>query len=228
MQKIRNKALRFMKIFNFLILIVAILFVLLFFYFLFLSSNSEFDIFESTEKVISVMGAFILLLVVVLIVCSIIYSKKYYKALFSTRQKRTFKYLDYYYYYSNYEIVLGEYQFVHYGFHIIQDISSEKIYAIYEKDSNAGYQKLFSKENIVILDIKNRREVNFGEQGVFWIDQEFTDWYQNNGDGITFTFFDVQHKVENDSKLFHLNQDYDFSLLDKATLITGYAEFKKN
>ena len=227
MQKIRNKALRFMKIFNFLILIVAILFVLLFFYFLFLSSNSEFDIFESTEKVISVMGAFILLLVVVLIVCSIIYSKKYYKALFSTRQKRTFKYLDYYYY-SNYEIVLGEYQFVHYGFHIIQDISSEKIYAIYEKDSNAGYQKLFSKENIVILDIKNRREVNFGEQGVFWIDQEFTDWYQNNGDGITFTFFDVQHKVENDSKLFHLNQDYDFSLLDKATLITGYAEFKKN
>lgn len=227
MQKIRNKALRFMKIFNFLILIVAILFVLLFFYFLFLSSNSEFDIFESTKKVISVMGAFILLLVVVLIVCSIIFSKKYYNALFSTRQKRTFKYLDYYYY-SNYEMALGEYQFVHYGFHIIQDISSEKIYAIYEKDSNAGYQKLFSKENIVILDIKNRREVNFGEQGVFWIDQEFTDWYQNNGDGITFTFFDVQHKVKNDSKLFHLNQDYDFSLLDKATLITGYAEFKKN
>ena len=118
----------------------------------------------------------------------------------------------------------------YYIYHVIEDVDTKKIYAIFKTNTNvlleitSGNTKLLKGNGI---RNKNWKEVNFNEEGSFWIDEELPDYYQNNGENISIKYLNKTHTL-NITDIHNRNQNYDISLLNKAIFITGYAEFDLN
>lgn len=71
----------------------------------------------------------------------------------------------------------------------------------------------------------NLIDVSFGAEGDFWVVQENNDFYINDGENIKFNYHSEEHIINVDNELHHFNEEYDKSLLDKATFIGAFAEF---
>ena len=127
-------------------------------------------------------------------------SKKYIKNLMSTKPKRRFKYLDSIYYtYTVYSDTGRE----HFIFHIIEDIDSKKIYAIDEHGANMRFEKILDKTKVLRIgdfdSVSARndwKEVNYGDEGSFWIDEELADCYQRDGDKIIIIKLAILHLLQ--------------------------------
>ena len=70
------------------------------------------------------------------------------------------------------------------------------------------------------------------DEGDFWIDEELNDFYSHEGDVIKINnYYEVVYGGyyanggSGGRKIWNLNQNYDISLLDKATFIYGVAKF---
>ena len=113
-------------------------------------------------------------------------------------------------------------------YHVIQDISSEKVYAIAEHSVSARFQIDFKTTRLLKQDIENGKkvwkDVNYNDTGSFWIDKEIKDCCHIEDDKVIINYFE-EHKVKIASELFHRNPAYDVSLFSNAIFITGHAEF---
>lgn len=172
-------------------------------------------------------GIFIIYFFVMLIY-GIRTAKKYNENIVLSKEKKRFKYLDTFYYTKNFnrgDDTLGTDFFV---YHVIQDIGSEKVYAITEHSVNARFQIDFKATKLLKQDIENGKkvwkDVNYNDTGSFWIDKEIKDCCHIEGDKIIINYFE-EHKVKIASELFHRNPAYDVSLFNNAIFITGHAEF---
>ena len=117
----------------------------------------------------------------------------------------------------------------HFVYHIIEDLDSKKVYAIAEQNTNIRFEKIFDKTKVLRIDDidgvstrKDWKEVNYDDEGLFWIDEELADCYQRDGDKIIINYFE-KHKLKV-VEISNRNTNYDISLLDKVTFITGYAQ----
>lgn len=155
--------------------------------------------------------------------------KKYGKEVLVNKPKRKFKYLDSFYYKRIFKIG-GRTKRIYFVLHIIEDIDTERIYAIGADSTNAHLDITNSGAKILkgVGIRKNWKEVSFNEEGMFWIDQEVYDCYCNEGENVIIKYFIEEHKISVNNELFHCNLEYDNSLLDKATFIMGFAEFNIN
>ena len=155
-------------------------------------------------------------------------AKEYRKYLISTKPKHKFKYLDTFYYVL--EVWVDDTPSSQYfEYHIIEDLDSKKVYAIAEQNTNIRFEKIFDKTKVLRIDDidgvstrKDWKEVNYGDEGSFWIDEELADCYQRKGDKIIINYFE-KHKLKV-VEISNRNTNYDISLLDKVTFITGYAQ----
>jgi len=155
-------------------------------------------------------------------------AREYKKDFISTKPKHKFKYLDTFYYVLEiWDDDTPSSQYFEY--HIIEDLDSKKVYAIAEQNTNIRFEKIFDKTKVLRIDDidgvstrKDWKEVNYGDEGLFWIDEELVDCYQRDGDKIIINYFE-KHKLKV-VEISNRNTNYDISLLDKVTFITGYAE----
>lgn len=159
--------------------------------------------------------------------------KEYRKNLIATKPKHRFKYLDSFYYlkivrYGDTNETASKEYIV---YHVIEDLDSQKVYAIGETGTNARFEKTIDKTRLLRIDnidgVSTRgdwKEINYGDNGSFWIDQELIDCYQNDGEKTMINYLE-KDKIKVD-QIFNRNPNYNISLLDKAIFITGYAEFE--
>ena len=155
-------------------------------------------------------------------------AKEYRKDLISTKPKHKFKYLDTFYYVLE-AWVDDTPSSQYFEYHIIEDLDSKKVYAIAEQNTNIRFEKIFDKTKVLRIDDidgvstrKDMKEANYGDEGLFWIDEELADCYQRDGDKIIINYFE-KHKLKV-VEISNRNTNYDISLLDKVTFITGYAQ----
>ena len=183
--------------------------------------------------VFAIFGLLIAGFTIFVVVYGVRAGKEYRKNLISTKPKHRFKYLDSFYYLKivrngDVEETASKEYIV---YHVIQDLDSQKIYAIGETGTNVRFQKTFDNTKLLRIDDidgvstrKDWKEVNYGDNGSFWIDQELMDYYHNDGEKITINYFGKKDKIKVD-QMFNRNQNYNISLLDKTIFITGYAQF---
>jgi len=166
--------------------------------------------------------------IIFLVVYIVKNGKEYRKNLISTKPKHKFKYLDTFYYEK--VVSLGDtLSRQHFVYHIIEDWDSKKAYAIAEQNTNIRFEKIFDKTKVLRIDNidgvstrKDWKEFNYGDEGLFWIDEELADCYQRDGDKIIINYFEKHNLKE--VEISNRNSNYDISLLDKVTFITGYAQ----
>jgi len=155
-------------------------------------------------------------------------AREYKKDFISTKPKHKFKYLDTFYYVLEiWDDDTPSSQYFEY--HIIEDLDSKKVYAIAEQNTNIRFEKIFDKTKVLRIDNidgvstrKDWKEFNYGDEGLFWIDEELADCYQRDGDKIIINYFEKHNLKE--VEISNRNSNYDISLLDKVTFITGYAQ----
>ncbi len=228
--KMENKMKHLLKI----IKIGAIIFAIIFFGFLAYSliSKKEMDYFW----IMFIGGSiFIIVFTIFVVRYGIKAGKEYRKNLMATKPKKRFKYIDSFYYEKVVRVgspdeTSSKQYFV---YHILEDIDSKKTYAIAEQNTNIRFEKALDKTKVLRIDdidgvttYKDWKEANYNDKGSFWIDEELTDCYQNDGTNIIIKYFGENHKVKINGELFNRNNNYNVSLLDKSTFITGYAELE--
>lgn len=154
--------------------------------------------------------------------------KEYRDNLMASKPKRNFKYLDSFYYmrYRPSNSSSSRTRFTIY--HVIKDTESEIIYAIHETETNVllsyvlGDTTLYRNDNVDgITWQKDWKIVDYDDQGSFWINEELSDYYKNDGNKIL-----IGKEKLKDQQIFNRNGNYDISLLEKATFISGYAKFE--
>ena len=173
-------------------------------------------------------GIHIIAFTIFVVVYVVKLAKEYKNELISTKPKHKFKYLDTFYYVLEiWDDDTPSSQYFEY--HIIEDLDSKKVYAIAEQNTNIRFEKMFDKTKVLRIDDidgvstrKDWKEVNYGDEGSFWIDEELADCYQRKGDKIIINYFE-KHKLKV-VEISNRNTNYDISLLDKVTFITGYAQ----
>ena len=191
-------------------------------------------IFEKYSLLVFAIGTIICVAFpIVIIVYAFKAGKSYRKGLMSNKEKHHFKYVDSFYYTrivrnGNVDETSSRQNFV---YHILQDTSSKKYYAIDEQNTNIRFEKVLDNTRILRIDKidgvttrKDWKEANYNDEGSFWIDEELTNCYENDGNAVTFKYFGEPHRVSIKNELHNRNKDYDVSLLDKTIFITGYAE----
>lgn len=166
-----------------------------------------------------------------IIVHGLSFNKKYREELMTKKPKLRFRYLDTFYHYRKVPTSERENNYQLIAYHIIQDVNSQKIYAIALHNTNTisllEEGKVFRNNKLEGFSTrKNWSEINYNDEGSFWIEKEVANCYQNYGDYITITYYKEEtDEVKIDGELFNLNPNYDVSLLNKAIFIHGYAEF---
>lgn len=205
------------------IVIISIIVSIGLFYIVFTS-----DSFVLSLLVYILSGIYIIGITVFMVLRGLDMNKRYIKNLVMTKPKKRFKYLDSFYYYKKVDFDSISKHFV---YHIIEDVDSKKIYVITEHGTNIIFEKILDKAKVFrvgdmdsISARKDWKEVNYGDEGSFWIDKELTDCYNNDGENVIINYSGEKHKLKNNSVTFIINNSIDISLLDKATFIMGYAQ----
>ena len=222
-----NKQEKFLKVVKSGVLIFAIIF------FAFLIYSIAFDKGTDYFWIMFIGGAiFIIGFTIFTVIYGVKVGKEYRKNIMISKPKKRFKYLDSFYYVKITHLGTDETSnkdFVVY--HVIQDLDSKKIYAIGETGTNVRFQKVFDNTKLLRIDNmdenttrKDWKEVNYGDSGSFWIDQELVDYYSNNGEKVTINYFGKKDIVKA-NQIFNRNKNYNISLLDKTIFITGYLQF---
>ena len=192
------------------------------------------------EGIIIIIGAFIFFVIwfIVFIVSANKYGKERNERIKSTKQKKRFEYLDFFFYTRVYKDADPDRRnwTSHYGFFVIRDIETSKIYAINKDMVNVNFT--FTGGVIhdkIKLSLNSKQNINFLDKGNFWIDYELHDIsFMENGsvnidNVITLKYYAGNvEKFKNFSSedvLYNLNPRYDLSLLKKATFISGIVEF---
>ena len=67
--------------------------------------------------------------------------------------------------------------------------------------------------------------IDYTEKGFFWIDEELSNCYQNKGNYIIINTLKEKAKIKIEKDYLSDQEKNAISLMDKATFITGYAEF---
>jgi len=167
--------------------------------------------------------------IVGLVVYYCIQHKKYRERVILSKPKRRFRYLDSFYYMRKFR-TNGETDVIYFVLHIIQDIDTERIYALDAKATNGHFQSIWGDVKILkgVGLRTNWKEVYFKEEGVFWVDEEIYDCYSYDVEDVVIKYFGNEHRVNINNELFHRNPEYDKFLLGKATFIRGFAEFNIN
>jgi len=177
--------------------------------------------------------AVLLFLIIYLLLRGPKFRTKYIDNLISSKPKKRFKYLDTFYYIistSYYDANDRAYEYR--VFHVIQDIESQKVYAIGESSTNVRFQNWLDNTKVLRIDNmtgisthKDWKEVRYGDEGSFWVDEEMTGCYQNDGKNITINYFGQKDSIKEKNGISNRNEDYDISLFEKATFITGHVIF---
>ncbi|MBO5142471.1 MAG: hypothetical protein J6C46_05660 [Clostridia bacterium] len=149
--------------------------------------------------------------------------KKYREDVLLSKPKRRFKYLDSFYYEKIVHTGESRRRREYFVIHILEDVDTERIYAIDAKATNGHLQKIL--EDVKIVKGAGREKIRYHEEGIFWLDQEFNDCFYYDGEDVIIKYFGAEQRVNINNELFHTNPEYDVSLLDKATFIMGFAEF---
>lgn len=219
----KNKMNRLYKIIKIVLSIFAIIYFGYLAYSMFFRDGMDYFWIMLIGGRIFIIGFTIFVVVYVIKV-----AKEYRKNLISTKPKHKFKYLDTFYYELEVWIdnTLSSQWF---EYHIIEDLDSKKVYAIAEQNTNIRFEKILDETKVLRIDDidgvstrKDWKEVNYGDEGLFWIDEELADCYQRDGDKIIINYFE-KHKLKV-VEISNRNTNYDISLLDKVTFITGYAQ----
>ena len=180
--------------------------------------------FDLSQYVLPILFTFFILVILVLIVIGLNYSKK-----IKNKPKKRFKYLDTFYF----RTITGRNDNYIYSYYVVCDNETSKIYAI-DKVSfkNANLEIVMKKAKLLKGQgiRSNFKEVNFNDEGNLWINEELSNFYSHIDNNIQIGNFKLKYdgNIDNDYELhtlYHLNSKYDISLLDKATFITGVAEF---
>lgn len=175
----------------------------------------------------------IIIFVVVIVIRGISLGKRYRNNLIATKPKKRFKYIDSFYY--SIWIQSGDVEEPSHRqmciYNIIQDLKTNKYYAIAEQNTNMRLDIKGKKTKLLRIDIidgvttkKDWKEADYNDEGTLWLDCELPDCYQNDGTYITVKYYGEDHKAEINSQVFNRNSNNDISLLDKSTFILGYAE----
>jgi len=192
------------------------------------------------EGFIIIIAAFVffVVLIVVFIFSANKYGKQRIENIKSLKQKQRFEYLDFFFYtrvYKNADIDNPNWT-RHYGFFVIRDLETSKIYAINKDMVNANFRftQILTKDKID-LSLNSKQNVNFGDKGYFWIDYELHDiTFLENGtvninNEITLKYYagniENMNNFSSEDVLYNLNPKYDISLLKKAIFISGIVEF---
>ena len=184
--------------------------------------DEKFELIAS--RIILYGGIVAILLPIILIIIAVLYNKR----IKNTKIKQVCKYLDTFYYthvtHDNSSLIM---------YHIISDLATSKIYAI--PDTSLQNIKLDkSKEVFDMIISKSGKKCIEGTKVYFWIDKEESNWYKRDGNSVIIRKQKLIYTNEPDNcvytnfetpKLYNINKKYDISLLDKAVLAYGYAEF---
>ena len=161
--------------------------------------------------------------------------KKYREELMTTKVPRRIKYVDTFYYYKSYYQGTDDSSTIqHYIYHIFEDNSSKQLYALSDYNTNLRLEQILGNTKVLRIDSikkfttrKDWKEANYGDEGNIWIDEELNDIYHREDDKAIFTYGKEKHDVKFKTELYHRNEQYDYSVLDKVKFITGYAELDK-
>lgn len=174
----------------------------------------------------------ILVFTIVTVVRGVKIGKKYRNNLIATKPKQRFKYIDSFYYaiWINSGDVKDPSRRQMCVYDIIQDLDTNKYYAIAEQNTNMRLEIKGEKTKLLRIDDidgvstrKDWKEANYNDEGSLWLDCELPDCYKNDGTYIYVKYYGEDHKVRIDSQIFNRDSNNDISLLDKSTFILGYA-----
>ena len=195
------------------------------------------------EGIIIIICAFIFFVIwfIVFIVSANKYGKERNERIKSTKQKKRFEYLDFFFYTRVYKDANPEKTnwTRHYGFFVIRDVETSKIYAINKDMVNVNF--VFTEGTIhdkIKLSINSKQNINFLDKGYFWIDYELHDIsFLEDGSVNIDNVIAIKYYAGNIEKfknfssedvLYNINPQYDISLLKEATFISGIVEFDSN
>ena len=181
----------------------------------FVSDNSNHLIYSIIALMIYVAITLIIMLPKICIA-----EKERRQTIISTKPKKRFRYLDsiWYYVYTGPETASDTYVY-----HIIQEIDTDTIYAIYSNYTNKVWYN-----------------IPFQKEGSFWIEEEVQNPFYHNGERVKIDEKNIKViKLGNEHKriwanrdnvvLHHENENCDIvQLLNQAIFITGIAEFDDN
>ena len=164
---------------------------------------------------------FILFMIIIFIIIldfrkAIINEKKELKKLIETQEKRSFKYIDSIYFEKKSVNEIVDKTLVIY--HIIEDIKTNKYYAISTYHSNVSY---FGGINNLEIKNASKETIKYGDNGSFWIKPNSIDNYKIDENNIIID--DYLIKDINDIKNYTNN--FNLSSLNKINFIDGYIEF---
>lgn len=193
------------------------------------------NIVDYGTHIISAIVGIAVLSIPFLIIFANWYNKNYQKKLKETKQMQRFIYLDTFYYVKtlNYDDSL-RHKF--YSYYVLQDMNTKKIYAISGEIgfTNVNFQYVLGKASIWtgkglrFLKSSNWKEVSFNSEGSLWIEEEIPNYLTFDGEKVIFDGINGKEVLKNKNEIGHCNSMYDFSLLENATFVTGYAEFDTN
>ena len=236
MDKINKKVQRFRKIVS-IVVILGIIAIVGFIVYSFISPDKadaiSFEMLENSSKYIAIGFGCILIFTIFMLIYFIRTGKEYREKLMTSKPEKRFKYIDTFYYYKDRYNSPDEISAsMHIAFHIIQDKDSKKYYAIEEKNTNVLFSKVFNETKLLRVDNENKvttrkdwKEVNYNDEGSFWVDEELVECCQCVDDNVVINYYGENDKLKFGSELLNRNSNYDSSLLTKSIFITGYAKF---